>query len=471
MKILVGCLLLTVTSSWATASAVVDERKVLANFYQTTGGHAWNENYGWADQSGDICDWYGVICSDEASDRRRTQQDVAPAGKVVGLTLANNFLTGRTPPSLWTLPGLENIDFSNNPHLDVDFSGLKQSSGSPVRSVKVRGTATTSVGGIAGAAATLEEVDLAQSKLGSQLPVELYSLTQLSSLVLAECGLLGSLPGDIQRLSVLHELDLFRNSFTGSLPDELSTLVHLRHLSISFNQFHGVIPTSLNNLVMLREFWAHNNDFVGPIPSFAKAPDIHKIYLNNNALTGEIPSNFLEATIGGMEKSESIEVNLASNALTGTVPSTLDNLEALEIVWMLGDNEWTEVPEVLCDNQKWNEGSVSQFGCLGFLCPPETFSRHGFQTGDAACQPCDSAEFFGATTCFDKDDHSVLVELYVELKGERWDRSDNWLTESNFCKWYGVECWNVGDAKDGRVRKILLPNNSLLGTVPETIYR
>jgi hypothetical protein len=468
MKVSVGCVLLAL--SWTRASANVTERQVLISFYQATGGHTWNENSGWESQSGDICDWYGVICRDEENSARRIQEGAAPPGKVMGLVLKNNFMTGRTPPSLWTLPSLEQIDFSDNPHLDVDFSGL-QSTGSPLQSVIIRATATTSVGGITGASNTLQQLDLSNSKIDSQLPIELYSLTNLNSLALAECGLLGSLPGDIQRLSVLQELDVIKNSLTGTLPDALSSLVHLRYLSLSFNQFHGVIPVFINDLVMLREFWAHNNDLVGPIPSFSKAPDIHKIYLNNNALTGEIPTNFLEAVVGGMENSQTIHVNLASNALAGTVPETLDNLEDLEIVWMLGDNEWTNVPSALCDNTKWNEGSIAQFGCRGFLCPSRSFSRHGFQTPDTACQPCESAEFRGATTCFDKNDHSVLVELHVQLKGEKWDRSDNWLIEADYCKWYGVECWNLGDAKDGRVRKILLPNNNLLGTVPEIVYR
>lgn len=460
MRIVSGCLLLA--GLWTTASAAVSERNVLLSFYQATGGGAWSKNSGWASQSQDICDWYGVICNDNSD---------GPAGKVVGLVLPDNFLTGRTPSSLWTLPSLAQVDLSNNAHLEVDFSGLQQATGSPLQSLKLRGTATTSVVGIAGASNTLEEVDLSQSEIDSQLPPELYALTQLKTLVLAECGLVGSLPGDIQRLSLLRDLDVFQNSITGTIPDSFSRLVHLRHLSLSYNQFHGIIPGFFNDFVMMRELWAHNNDFIGPIPGFSQAPDIHKIYLNNNALTGALPSNFLEATIGGMDRTETIHVNLASNALTGPVPTTLDNLEDVEIIWMLGDNEWTGVPETLCDNSNWNEGAVEQFGCFGFLCPPNSYSRHGFQTADTQCQPCASAEFFGATNCFDKDDRSVLVEIYIQLEGEKWIRSDNWMTDDNFCEWYGVECWDNGDSKDGRVRKILLPNNSLRGNVPETIYR
>ncbi len=35
--------------------------------------------------------------------------------------------------------------------------------------------------------------------------------------------------------------------------------------------------------------------------------------------------------------------------LTGTVPASLDTLQTLEIVWMLGDNKWAGISEALCD--------------------------------------------------------------------------------------------------------------------------
>lgn len=460
----VSCVLLFTATSVVTA--IVHERDILVEFYQTTGGNGWNHDYGWADQTTDICDWYGVTCKSEEVSGRRAQE----SSKVLALNLSSNFVTGRTPTSLWTLPLLEKVDLSDNPHLEVDFTSLQHEDSSPLKSLTLRKSATTSMVGLAGASDTLVELDMSGTRLDSQIPQDLYYLTQLSSLKLAECGLLGRIPDDINRLSVLRELSLYSNALTGTLPEGFSRLVHLRHLTLSDNQFHGTLPQYLNNFVLMREFWAHDNDFTGLIPSFSQAPDIHKVYLNDNSLAGQIPTDFIQATIGGMQEFKTIYVNLARNLLTGTVPASLDTLQELDIVWMLGDNKWSGISETLCDNSKWNEGAVAEFGCSGFLCPPETFSRHGFQTLDTSCQPCLSAKFYGATSCFDSDDHSVLVKLYAELQGEKWDRSDNWLTKDDYCSWYGIECWDIGDSKTGRVRKILLPNNGLIGNVPETIY-
>jgi Leucine-rich repeat (LRR) protein len=456
-------------SSLTAAAAQVDERSILLEFYQATGGHAWNENYGWAEDLGDLCDWRGVICNEEELEHSIRRTEEAGEGKVLGLKLNSNFVTGRTPSSLWTLPSLLAVDLSYNPHLDVNFVGLQQHDGAPLKSLKLRDTATTSVAGLAAASETLEVLQLSENKLNSQIPSDLFSLTHLSSLHIAECGLLGSIPDDIHRLSMLHELNMYQNSLTGTLPDGMSRLLFLRHLTLSFNQFHGTLPDYLNDFLLLQELWAANNDFTGSIPSLYKSPELHALYLEGNSLGGEIPENFIEATLGGPRVYD-IHINLSSNELGGVVPESLDYLQDLSILWMLGDNEWTGVSEALCDNTNWNEGAIQANQCDGLLCPPRFFNRPGFHTTDAACQPCKTAEYYGATTCFDKDDRSVLVEIYVALEGETWDRNENWLDKDDFCTWYGVTCWDIGDLKEGRVRRIQLPNNNLQGVVPETIY-
>lgn len=447
-------------------AAAVDERSVLLEFFQKSGGLSWNENAGWVDSGVDICEWHGVVCEEGG---RRAQETEEEPGRVVGLKLPSNYVTGRTPASLWTLPALTSVDFSGNDNLDVSFVDLDEPDSAKLLSVKIRGTSTTSIAGLSGTSSTLELLEISDNLMESQIPPDLYELTQLVTLQASKCGFLGSIPDDIRQLSLLHELDLSKNDLTGTIPEGLSRLIHLRKLNIGFNQLHGGLPEYLNDFLLLQEFWVLDNDLTGTVPSFHQSPDIHKLYFNGNSLSGELPWNFLEATLNGMQQYQ-IHVNLSGNSLGGSIPDFIDNLESLDMVWILGDNEWTAVPEELCDNANWNQGSIAEYGCFGFLCPPETYNQHGFQTPDAACQPCASATFYGMTGCFDKDDRSALEELYVELQGEDWERNDNWRQSDNFCDWYGVECWNIEDEKNGRVRKIILPNNGLVGTVPEAMY-
>ena len=462
------------TTAQAQEVASVDERAILQELYEAAGGNAWHNNLGWAENSLDVCTWHGVICNEDDLDlesrnkaRRELQQD--GTGKVLGLNLSSNYLTGRTPSSLWNLPNLLSLDFSSNPHLDVSFAGLSTQEDIKIRSIQLGETSTSSVVGISAASSTLEELELSKSKLNTQIPTDIYSLTQLTTLKMSECSLVGSIPNDIHRLSMLHDLNLYKNSLTGTLPSGMQRLIHLRHLTLSANQLHGSIPSYVNEYMLLTQLWLEDNDFVGSIPSLHQAPELYKVFMNGNSLSGEFPENFMEATIDG-PKSHSIYIDLAHNELQGTVPSSLDRLAELDIEWVLGDNKWDDIDESLCDNLNWNKGAVREYDCMGLLCPPGTFALRGYQTPSATCQPCASADYWGATTCYDKDDRSVLVELYVALKGEQWSNSENWLQTDNFCDWYGITCWDEGDHKHGRVRAINLPNNGLEGQVPTPIW-
>jgi Leucine-rich repeat (LRR) protein len=474
MRGLLAVVLATTATLTNAADNVVDERAILRELYQATGGDNWDDNYGWAENRQDICQWKGVICNPddlETSDRRHLQV----GGVVVGLTLTKNSMFGRTPASLWQLPNLQEINFSFNPHLEVDFALLQQTStttgNSLLRSVRLHDTGTTSIVGLRSASETLLVLQLSSSKLNTQLPADLYELTKLSTLSLGQCGLQGSIPDDIHRLSMLHELNFFDNALTGELPAGMARMVHMTHLTLSFNQFHGTLPEYLNDMLLLEQFWAIDNDFTGQVPSFPKAPGMIHLNVKGNSLGGEIPNDFLWATLDG-PRADTIVVDLSHNEFSGMVPGSLDYLEDLDMTWYLGDNAFTSVAGTICDNVNWNNGAISEFDCQGFLCPPGSFNKHGFRTKDADCQSCQSNdEYLGATNCYDKDDRSVLIELYVATGGENWNSQVNWLESDNVCDWQGISCWDlVEDSKLGRVRKVELPNNGLQGIVPTTIY-
>jgi Leucine-rich repeat (LRR) protein len=437
--------------------AEIDVRSTLREFYEATGGNSWKNNFGWAENLEDICDWYGVVCEDNKY-----------ASIVFGLNLENNLVRGRNPSSLWNLPELEVVNFSGNTQFDVNFVGLHVKD-SALREARLADTATTSIFGITGAAESLELLHMSKNQLNSEIPHDLYTLTQLTSLQLDRCGLLGSLPEEIGSLDMLQELSLFYNGLTGALPESMSELVHMRHLTLSFNQFHGKIPAFVNEYTLLEQLWAINNDFTGEIPSLFQSRYIHKVYLTGNSFGGQIPLDFIHAALEGDERHD-ISIDLSRNELGGVLPESLDDLESLKINWFLGDNEWTDVPVSLCDNDKWNDGAIKEFECNGLLCPPGTFNHNGFQSLEKDCQKCSSSEYWGATSCYDKDDRSVLVELYVGLDGEKWNRNDNWGSSKNVCDWFGVTCWSTSDKKDGRVRKIQLANNNLEGEIPDTIW-
>jgi len=472
------------------------QRTILRELYDSTNGHAWNENDGWAHNTADICTWTGVECKFNTDDVAAGDGEVvAGSNPIIGLNLRNNFLMGRTPSSLWKLRSLKTLDLGYNPSLDVDFSSLPSSSSDTetpnLEYINIRQTGTTSVVGIDALSESVTRLILAENKFESQFPSDIFALKKLTSLSLNGCSLRGSLPDSeesgISQLGQLREFDIYNNDLTGILPSGLGKLVHIRNLIISKNQFHGKIPKYVNDdFVLLEQFWASFNDFTGTIPAFDKAPSFRKLYLNGNSFGGDIPDTFLAATLTGPEggnSGESIKINLSKNKFSGTIPESLDRLSPLNIVWRLGGNAWTGVSETLCDNYNWNDGGIVQFGCPGLVCPPGRYSAAGYKTLEDPCELCDTADYFGTFDCFDQDDRAVLLDIYAQLDGPNWNNNKGWSTAPrqvadddwsgewmDYCQWHGVECWDLGDAKDGRVRKLILPYNNLKGIMPEPIF-
>jgi Leucine-rich repeat (LRR) protein len=476
------------------AAQQVNERLILLDFYDATGGPSWNDNDGWEDGhtnvDSDYCDWTGVICTGDADldlfEHRNLQQQAAEANldgaRVMGLDLSNNFLQGRTPASVWQLPLLQYFNVDNNQNLQVDFSAVNQAPQLSV--VKASATSTTSLAGLDHASLTLNIVHLTGCPLRSAIPKELLALTNLRDLQLSACQLQGQLT-DLAALTNLRNLNLFDNQLRGSLPNEMIQMIRLERFSISRNMLTGNLDV-VDAWVEMQELYVAENQFRGPLPSLSAMPRLSRAVLNQNMLTGSIPENFLAAITTWKpnyeEDADWIRIVLSDNQLTGTIPESLDDLEDLGMDFRWNDNRFDNISEALCDNDYWNRGAVKNFACDGLACPPGTFSELGHASHQYPCQPCDAAEYFGATICVQEGDRSALLALYGATRGDHWNNNTGWKNDtvvnvaaaSDICDWYGVECYQAGDTDDdtrvGRVSKIRLAGNNLVGGVPKEIF-
>ena len=484
---------------------VVDERSILVEFYQATGGPSWNDNRGWEDLEGNYCDWHGVICTGEADlsllggnarnrqrHLQRTYLEEPEVNKVIGIELEDNFLQGRTPALLWKLPLLQYVNLKDNDGLQVDFSGLAATdSGSPPTSlsiIKISGTDTTSLTGIENAAMTVNHLDLTGCPFRSEFPGELFKLSNLRNLQLSKCQLQGTLSESLAALSNLRDLNLFDNDLTGTLPQNaLTQLVRLEKFSVSRNRFTGNLRGMDGWSPNLIEVYLAENQFSGNVPVLANLAYLTKLYLNRNQLSGNIPAGFLQGTLqvdaNFQDDAPLIEVDLSRNQLTGVVPSSLDALSELNLNFDLRENEFTGVATELCDNENWQRGDITRFECNGILCPPATYSPVGHANPEHNCEPCDSdaALYYGATTCVQEDDKSALIAFYQATNGANWKNNDGWKNafenldsdDSSPCDWFGVSCWTVSEegALEGRVRSLHLYDNNLDGVIPAELFR
>ena len=161
-----------------------EDRAVLVQVHSATGGVNWKNNAKWL--SGDLTrEWYGV--TNDAN------------GRVNGLFLGDNQLTGEIPAELGSLTKLEWVSLNHN-------------------------------------------------QLTGEIPSELDSLANLRSLSLRDNQLSGEIPPELGSLANLERLRLSNNQLTGEIPAELGRLTNLTVLYLSGNQLTGCVPASLRDV-------------------------------------------------------------------------------------------------------------------------------------------------------------------------------------------------------------------------------
>ena len=161
-----------------------EDRAVLVQLHSATDGANWTNNAKWL--SGDLTrEWYGV--TNDAN------------GRVNGLFLRDNQLSGEIPAGLGSLANLTSLSLSVN-------------------------------------------------RLTGTIPADLGSLSNLTGLYLQENQLTGPIPAELGRLTGLQELSLRDNQLSGAIPPELSRLTKLERLSLSQNMLTGCVPEAWRDI-------------------------------------------------------------------------------------------------------------------------------------------------------------------------------------------------------------------------------
>ena len=233
----------------------------LVDLYNSTDGANWTNKFNWL-TSNPIDTWNGITVSD---------------GRVTGIYLYDNNLSGTIPASLGNL--------------------------SEMKILNIYGNAIT-----------------------GEIPLELMNLSKLTTLLLSDNALSGPIPSEIANLTVLTHLGLSRNSLSGIIPSTIGALAALTNLNLSYNNLTGIIPATISGLSNLDYFDLSYNDLSGSIPSgIGNLTKLKNIRLIGNSLTGEIPAGIENLTL--LEN-----FDLSDNDLSGPVPSGLGQLNKLTSV-------------------------------------------------------------------------------------------------------------------------------------------
>ena len=310
-----ACVVLAGFCSWSApgalaqdGAAVAADRTALEALYDATNGPAWTDSTNWKTDA-PLNEWHGVWTGDD--------------GRVSGIELVENGLSGPLPSSLGRLSSLEWLTLGSNelsgplPSWLGDLSNLK---GLSLNRNALSGPLPSSLGRLS----SLESLSIESNELSGPLPSSLGDLSRLRGLYLAENGLSGPLPSSLGRLSSLESLDLAENRLSGPIPSSLGDLSNLKYLRLNWNGLSGPLPSSLGRLSSLESLELLGNGLSGPIPSsLGDLSNLIYLQLNWNGLSGPLPPSL--GRLSGLEWLE-----LLGNGLSGPIPSSLGNLSSLK---------------------------------------------------------------------------------------------------------------------------------------------
>ena len=303
----------------------VGDKAALVALYNATDGANWWANSGWLTEA-PLSQWHGV----EADN----------IGRVTGLHLSFNRLTGEIPAELGNLTNLTELDLNHNQlsgEIPAELGSLTNLTGLDLSHNQLSSEIPAELGSLT----TLEALSLYHNRLSGEIPESLGGLTNLVELYLSDNQLSGEIPGSLGGLVNLKHLSLGRNELSGEIPAGLGNLAGLRSLDLSKSRLSGEIPVELGGLSHLQLLRLDNNQLRGGIPTeLASLASLQSLYLTGNQLTGTIP-----AELGSLASLQSL--GLSRNQLTGTIPAELGSLASLRSLGLSRNQLSGEIPTEL----------------------------------------------------------------------------------------------------------------------------
>ena len=290
----------------------VDDRNILERFYHLSNGPNWNNDENWLSAK-PLDEWFGI--STDAN------------GRVTGIQLRSNNLTGALPQKLSQLAHLRVLDLYGNKlsgTIPSDLGQLSNLTNLTLWSNRLTGSIPIDLSSLA----DLDTLNLTSNQLTGSIPADFGQLTNLRSLRLPGNELTGNLPPELGRLSKLAELSLGSNQLSGEIPTELAELEYLKYLDLGGNRLTGSIPVEFGQLTYLESLNLSSNKLTGNVPpELGELSKLTRLSLGFNQLSGEIPAEL--GQLSGMGS-----LDLKYNSLTGEIPAELGRMTGLYTLWL-----------------------------------------------------------------------------------------------------------------------------------------
>ncbi|KAK8558298.1 hypothetical protein V6N13_038771 [Hibiscus sabdariffa] len=292
---------------------------------------------GWG--RGDPCNrnWTGVICTLPLSDGYMHVQE---------LRLLNMNLSGKLAPELGQLTNMTVLNFMWNQNITgtipKEIGNIKTLKFLLLSGNQLSGPLADELGFLPNL--LMFQVDLNQ--ITGSLPISFANLTQCRHFHMNNNSISGQIPSELRSMPELIHFLLDNNNLTGNLPPEYSQMPNLKILQLDNNNFGGTeIPASYSNMSNLVKLSLRNCNLQGAIPDFSNITTFRYLDLSRNRLSGEIPTNKLSDDVTA--------IDLSYNSLNGSIPSNFSVLPNLQKLSLEGNFLSGEVPSVVWQNENF----------------------------------------------------------------------------------------------------------------------
>lgn len=329
----VTSLLLVVADSQSTHPTEVTALQVIRRSFDDPDNSLSNWN------RGDPCvsNWTGVLCFNTTLDDNYLH--------VQELQLLNLNLSGTLSPDLARLSYMEILDVMWNKitgSIPKEIGELANLRLLLLNGNQLTGSLPEEIGHLP----NLDRIQIDQNFISGPIPTSFANLTKTKHFHMNNNSLSGQIPPELSRLPELVHLLLDNNNLSGYLPPELSELPKLLILQLDNNHFDGIIPPSYGNMVQLLKLSLRNCTLQGPIPDLSRILRLAYIDLSNNNLNGSIPAMNLSNDI--------TTIDLSRNRLTETIPPSFSGLPNLQRLSLFNNSLSGNVSSNIWENRTFN---------------------------------------------------------------------------------------------------------------------
>ncbi|KAF5198341.1 Receptor-like protein kinase feronia [Thalictrum thalictroides] len=284
---------------------------------------------------GDPCvsNWTGVFCFNTTENDGNLH--------ISELHLLNMNLTGTLSPELGRLSYLKILDFMWN-----NISGSIPKEIGNIKSLELLilngNLLTGSLPEELGFLPNLNRIQVDQNNISGPLPKSFANLNKTKHFHMNNNSISGQIPPELSRLPSLVHFLLDNNNLSGYLPPEFSDLPELLILQLDNNHFDGTIPASYGNMSKLLKMSLRNCSLQGAVPDLSRIPELGYLDLSWNQLNGSIPSDKLSDNI--------TTIDLSYNNLNGRIPANYSNLPSLQRLSLENNSLSGDIPSTIWQN-------------------------------------------------------------------------------------------------------------------------